>query len=189
MAQMNSYEGGIEAFSGKMLYPLAPRVSDVDIKDIAHALGNKCRYTGHCREFYSVAQHSVLVSEFVERPLALAGLLHDASEYILPDVASPVKSRLKGFREIEEGVLDAVFKHFGILSVRYDEEAMKEIKRADLAVMAIEVRDLMPANPEYWKSLPEPDPYRDVLEPWSPKEAKRRFLDRYEQVISREAVA
>ena len=180
---MNKYSGGIESCGGKMLYPLSPRVSDVSIEEIAHALGNKCRYTGHCRDFYSVAQHSVLVSEFVDRKLALAGLLHDSSEYILPDVATPVKSRLKGFREIEEAVLDAVFKRFGILSVRLSEPAMAEIKVADLAVMAIEVRDLMPGNPEYWSNLPEADPYRDVTNPWPPKEARQKFLDRYEQIM------
>lgn len=180
---MKEFDGGIEAFSGRLLYPLAPRVSDVDIKDIAHALGNKCRYTGHCREFYSVAQHSVLVSEFVDRSLALAGLLHDASEYILPDVASPVKGRLKGFREIEEGALDAVFKKFGILHIRDDEAAMAAIKAADLAVMAVEVRDLMPGNSRYWSKLPPADPYRDVLNPWSPKESRDRFLARYEQIL------
>lgn len=179
----NKYDGGIESFTGKMLFPLSPRASDVDIKDIAHALGNKCRYTGHCREFYSVAQHSVLVSEFVDRSLALGGLLHDASEYILPDVASPVKGRLKGFREIEEAVLDAVFKKYGLMAIRNDEDAMAAIKVADLAVMAIEVRDLMPANEEYWRNLPEADPYRDVLRPWGPKESRERFLDRYEQIM------
>lgn len=181
-AAMKKFEAGIEAVSGRMLFPLSPRVADVNIKDIAHALGNKCRYTGHCREFYSVAQHSVLVSQVVDRRLALAGLLHDASEYVLPDVSSPVKPRLKGFKEIEEGVLDAVFKRFGILATRQDEEAMAEIKAADRAVMAIEVRDLMPGNPDYW-DLPDADPFLDVREPWGPKESREKFMDRYEQIM------
>jgi len=182
---MNKYEGGIEIVSGKLAFPLAPRVADINIKDIAHALGNKCRYTGHCREFYSIAQHSVIVSELVDRRLALAGLLHDSSEYLLPDVSTPVKPRLKGFKEIEEGVLDAVFKKFGLMAIRCNQEDMAEIKKADWYSMALEVRDLMHADNEYWAQwpLPDIDPHFydcDLTNPWGPKESREKFMDRYE---------
>lgn len=173
----------IQSYTGKRLWPLRPRVEDVDIEDIAHALSNKCRFTGHCTEFYSVAQHSVLVSEFVERPIAIAGLMHDASEYILPDVSTPVKHQLKGFQEIEEAALDAIFKKFGILEMRFDDAIMAQVKEADLRVLAIEARDLMPNHPEDWQLPYEPDPYTSIT-PWPPKEAKRRFMSRYEQILA-----
>lgn len=175
-------ENWIQSYTGKRLWPLRPRVEDVDIEDIAHALANKCRFTGHCREFYSVAQHSVMVSEFVDRAVALAGLLHDGSEYMLPDVATPVKHQLKGFQEIEEAVLDAIFKKFGIMDMRLDDRIMANVKEADLRVLAIEARDLMPNQPGDWNLPFEADPYITIV-PWEPKEAKRRFISRYEQIL------
>ncbi len=172
----------IQSYTGKRLWPLRPRVEDVDIEDIAHALANKCRFTGHCRDFYSVAQHSVMVSEFVDRSLAMAGLLHDSSEYMLPDVATPVKHQLRGFKEIEEAVLDAVFKKFGLMAVRNDETMMASIKEADLRVLAIEARDLMPNQPGDWCLPFEADPYIEITT-WSPQESKKRFISRYEQIL------
>ena len=172
----------IQSHTGKRLWPVNPRVEDVDIEDIAHALSNKCRFTGHCNDFYSVAQHSVMVSEFVDRSIAMGGLLHDAAEYMLPDVATPVKHQLKGFREIEEAALDAIFKKFGIMDMRLSDSIMEEIKRADLQVLAIEARDLMPNKPEDWCLPFEADPYIQIT-PWLPREAKRRFLSRYEQIL------
>lgn len=172
--------GCIQSASGRMLYPLNPRVQDIDIGDIAHALSNKCRFNGMCREFYSVAQHSVLVSDLVERPFKFFGLMHDGSEYMLPDVPSPIKPRLKGFDEIESGVHDAIWKRFGVLELAYEPEVVRAVKRADLQALAIEARDLMIPN-EYWDLPYEADP--DItIEPWLPKEAKRRFLDRFEQL-------
>lgn len=171
-----------QSYKGKRLFPLRPSVSDVDIEEIAHALAMKCRFNGHCSHFYSVAQHSVMVSQFVPRELALPGLLHDAGEYMLPDVVTPVKHQLKGFAEIEEGVLDAVFKKFGILAVRSDEAAMRAIKVADLQVLAIEARDLMPNKPEDWRIGYDADPYIEIS-PWGPEEAKEKFLARYHQVL------
>ena len=73
---------------------------DVNIVDIAHSLAMQCRFTGHTKVFYSVAQHSVLVSKLLERrgcdhATVLWGLMHDAAEaYLVGDVATPVKKSL-----------------------------------------------------------------------------------------------
>ena len=87
-------------YTGKEFYPLDPNPADIDIKDIAHALSNCCRFAGHIKSFYSVAQHSVIVSELCEPENALAGLLHDASEAYLSDIARPVKytEQMEGYR-------------------------------------------------------------------------------------------
>lgn len=81
----------IQTFTGKKVFPLAMTTDMVDIKDIAHALSLKCRFTGHCRTFYSVAEHSMRVAELVRPELKLAALLHDAAEAYLPDFARPIK--------------------------------------------------------------------------------------------------
>ena len=74
---MESY---IETVSGRKFYFLNPNPEDIDIEDIAHALSMQCRFTGHTKWFYSVAEHAIWVSYLVPVHLALEGLLHDASE-------------------------------------------------------------------------------------------------------------
>ena len=104
-------------FTGLHFYPLTPNPNDVDIEDIAHALSNTCRFNGHVSTFYSVAQHCVLVSQYcVNNPLW--GLMHDAAEAYLPDVATPVKKNLVGFDAIENAVLRTVAIRYGLSSRR-----------------------------------------------------------------------
>ncbi len=81
----------MQTFSRTMFYPLDPHPEDVHIVDIAHALANICRFGGHAKRFYSVAQHSVLVSRIVEPEDALHGLMHDAAEAYVGDVVRPIK--------------------------------------------------------------------------------------------------
>lgn len=109
----------IQTFSGREFYPLTPKAADIDVDDVAHALGMKCRYTGHCAFFFSVAQHSVLMSRYLEKRGADLvdqrwALLHDASEAYLPDVAGPIKKYLFDFCAIEDRVLMAVAERFGL---------------------------------------------------------------------------
>lgn len=105
----------VQTYTGKAFWPLEPRVEDVDIHDIARALSQKCRYNGHTTRFYSVAEHSVLLSScfagFTQRRQAL---LHDAAEAYLPDVARPIKAKLIGFAEIEERVEKVIFEAFDV---------------------------------------------------------------------------
>lgn len=108
--------GWIQTFTGRAFWPLRPRAEDVRIEDIAHALAMKCRFGGMTRQFYSVAQHSVLVSRIVPPADALWGLLHDAAEAYLPDVCRPIKDRVEfamdgsaeSFRRIESILLVAI---------------------------------------------------------------------------------
>ncbi|MEM4379972.1 MAG: hypothetical protein QXL01_04720, partial [Thermoplasmatales archaeon] len=85
----NGMEPWIETYSGKKFDYLAQ--SELDIEDIAHALSNLCRFNGHTRVFYSVAEHSVNVSSMVPPELKIAALLHDAAEAYIGDVPSPLK--------------------------------------------------------------------------------------------------
>lgn len=172
----------IQTFTGKRFWPLKPVADDVCIEDIAHALANKCRFTGHCSKFYSVAQHSVLVSMLVPRELAIYGLLHDAAEAYLPDVASPIKPRLKGFAELEAGVLDAILVKFKLSLDSVDsEDIWNEVKKADLKALATEARDLMPNKPEDWE-LPFPPQEDYAIICLLPDEAERDFTKRFSQI-------
>jgi hypothetical protein len=107
----------IQTFTGIRFYPLEPDPATIDVRDIAHALSLKCRYTGHSAFFYSVATHCVLLADYVAHlglPIDLRrwALLHDAAEAYLPDVASPIKDHLPRFREFEDVLTAAVAKRF-----------------------------------------------------------------------------
>lgn len=95
--QAKQYE--IETFTGQFVDTSDPRPSSIFLDDIAHALSNICRYGGHCRTFYSVAEHAIFVSKRLERRganrhLQLAGLHHDDHEAYLGDIPRPMKPLL-----------------------------------------------------------------------------------------------
>ena len=155
-----------------------PSKSEIHIVSIAHALSHICRFTGHTREFYSVAQHCVMVSQIVPPELALAGLLHDAAEAYLGDVSKPLKMILPDYLEIEKIVEKAVFTHFKIGNTPYH----AEIKRADAKMYLTERRDLMPSAPE--QLLHGISPLQDRLIPLNSYSARRLFLQRFQYLNS-----
>lgn len=114
-----------------------PEEHKYDIEEIAHALSHVCRYTGHCKEFYSVAQHSVLVAMSLPPALQFQGLMHDASEAYLGDVSSPLKSLLPEYKALEERVERAISKSFG-MPFPLD----PQVKVADMRMLMTEKRDL-----------------------------------------------
>lgn len=158
--------------SGRPFFPGNPMPHDFDIRDIAHALANNCRFGGHSRVHYSVAQHSVLVSQVVPPEDALWGLLHDASEAYIIDLPSPVKRlpQLAGYMEIEAKVMAAVCERFGL-----PKEMPASVKEADFRVYLTEDRDI------HWNRH-GPDklkPYDFTVVPMSHGEAKAAFLERF----------
>src|ERR1017187_3227299 len=141
----------IQTFTGRTFPILEPSAEDIDIKDIAHALSNLCRFAGHTSIFYSVAQHSVMVSQNVQPQFSLAGLLHDAPEAYCVDVPRPLKHSgfLDGYAVIEDRIWEAISKKYG-LPLMLD----PDVKRADNVLLFTEQRDLMSRPPKPWK-----DPY------------------------------
>ena len=165
----------MQTYTGKQFWPLDPRPEEVFIADIAHALANVCRFGGHCLQFYSVAQHSIIVSEIVPYEYALWGLLHDAAEAYLGDVIKPIKSEMTQYKDAEYAVLDAILTRFGL---SYPEP--KEVKTADVVALATEQRDIMVEAPEKWSFGADISPMKKIITPMTPTEAESKFLERFE---------
>jgi hypothetical protein len=159
-------------FSDVRYWPADPRPDEVKIIDIAHALSMLCRYTGHVKKFYSVAEHSVLVSMVVPEELALVGLLHDATEAYINDLSRPLKKSLPEYKRLEERNWAAISTRFG-LPFRLP----SAVHDADTAVLKAEAAILMPPSALTW---PLPGPTASVcIECLSPSEAKTAFIERY----------
>jgi len=162
--------------SGFTLDLEAPDASGMPIEDIARALAYQPRWAGATRLFYSVAEHSVMVSRLVPGPLALSGLLHDSDEAITGDIVSVVKVLIgrDHLRARLDPVKRALERRFGFRL------GLAEVKHADLVCMATELRDLLPPAWMEWGHLPPPLP--QMIEPVGPERAYALFLERYEEV-------
>jgi len=175
----------ILTISGRYFDLQHPDHSIIDIRDIAHALSHLCRFTGHTHSFYSVAQHSVLVSRFVPEHLALEGLLHDASEAYLGDVSSPLKALLPDYRKLEEKTQQAIAEKFN-LSYPFS----PEIYQADKVALAAERRDLMAQaqtsfqaqDKMLWENINRYGYTTEQIVPLAPDRAMEQFIDRYEEI-------
>lgn len=167
-------EPWIQTFSGRRFNPTNPIIDTIVIQDIAHALSMQCRFTGHVRRFYSIAQHCILVSYLCDKDDRKWGLLHDAEEAFIPDLSSPLKhsGKFDTYRECGKQLQIAICKRFGL-----PEKEPASVKYADTLLLATEARDLMaPLHPD-WKQPMEPLPFK--IEPWSPDEAEDRFTKRF----------
>ena len=169
--------------SGVYVNFVNPVVDSIRIFDIAHGLSNECRYAGQCREFYSVGQHCVLASYFVPNALAWEALFHDSSEAYLKDLPTWLKQLLPGYKEIEHRFETVIRQKFGLSTDPVVWERNKKIiKEVDYKLLATEKRDLLPVDGECWEYLRDVSPMPFNITPWSPKEAEKRFLDRYEEL-------
>lgn len=167
----------IQTYTGKAFWFPDITANEIDIHDIAHSLAMQCRFNGHSNRFYSVAQHSVLVSRIVPSENALAGLLHDASEAYLTDIPSPLKkmSLFAEYRLAEKSLQERIYRHFGL---REDEP--KTVKFADYVMGCNEAEKLMsPLHPK-WTS--RGSDIQVEFTPENPEQAERSFLYRFYQL-------
>jgi hypothetical protein len=178
-------------YTGQHFNFIHPDGGHVTSKAIAHQLSLNCRWSGAVREFYSVAQHSCHVHDCVLEILAaeshpedpfslhlrLAALLHDASEFVTGDMATPLKRapNLKGFRAIEDRIMDMIMTKFGLPPQSWKNRI---IKHADERCLVAEAEDLHP----YYHKIILPDVSRFpqlLICPWPPALAEREFTSRF----------
>lgn len=162
--------------SGFVLDLLEPDATGLPIEDVARALSAQPRWAGATRPFYSVAEHSVMVSHLVPEALAFDGLMHDAEEFVTGDWPSPLKVLIgrELLKEKLAPIKKALAKAFGYRL------GLEEVKRADLVCMATELRDILPGNWMDWGHLPPP--HTDRINPVGPERAYQLFLERFNQV-------
>lgn len=178
----------IETFTGRRFEPLNPSRFDIDIQDIAHALSHQCRFSGHTKTFYSVAEHSWRVATLLEeqgfsKGEQLAGLLHDASEAYLVDLPSPLKDHPAlgdAYKAAEELLMHEVARRFDLPS-GFERWAL--VKQADGMLLSTEARDLMAHLPEYWEGRLQYAPMSERIKPYSSAMAKQFFLTSFEELI------
>lgn len=153
-----------ETQSGKEVHVLTPDVNVVDLNDIARSLGMQCRYAGHCSEFYSIGQHSILMSKVVPEQFALEALMHDATETYLQDMIGPIKCLFPMYKELElMWWEEAIAPKFGLSKVM-----SKEVKEADTRMLRTE-RDLLSFKKRKWC------PEIENATPYTSKECNLRF--------------
>src|SRR5215217_6447809 len=176
----------LQTVSGRWVNPFDPDRDQLDAGDIARALANQCRFGGHCRAFYSVAQHSVIVSQLVEQrggdaEDVFAALMHDASEAYLGDMPHPIKHRSAlgaAFKEAEDHLEQVIARRFNI------RPGVTEIKTVDRALLATERRALSGEN-WHWPELDGVEPLNLELTAWPPDKAAEAFLARFEELSAR----
>lgn len=158
----------IETYSGREFWFMDPSEDDISIEDIAAALSKICRFTGHTKKFYSVAEHSINVSQLCSPEEALAGLLHDAAETYLGDIASPIKQYLFDYHKWENNILEKIFNKYDLTY-----PPSYEVKQADAIALKSEAFHLMETRGRGW------DIPGDVLftpKCWTPEQAEENFL-------------
>lgn len=198
----------LQTFTGRQFWPLDPRPEELDLLDIAHSLGHQCRYAGHTRRFYSVAEHCILMSLWVQewahnarvadpnlfpdeqiRVLALAALLHDAGEAYVVDVPRPLKRYLPGYAEIEAGVQIAIAQRFGIPGIVTlgNDPAPRGyvlpliVQEADNRILLDERAQLLSTPPAPW-GIEDLEPLGVGIDALPPHRATEAYLARLESL-------
>lgn len=159
-----------QTHTGRMVNPLDPKPEDICLEDIAHALSLQCRFNGHTKTFYSVAQHSINVATMLGDKSAPWGLMHDAAEAYVGDVARPIKELIPGFSEMEDVVLSVIGKKYGLKF-----PIPREVWEADDRMLMTEKRDFLFVNNLEWGL--DAEPYQMKLQTgFIPEFAKKSFL-------------
>lgn len=152
--------------SGLAVNPINPTVDMIHLEDIATALSNNCRWSGHTPEPYSIAQHSIMVMAVLEIVLGKSctnemrrqALLHDASEAYMCDIPAPLKQQMPEYERIEEGLQKTIAIKFG---VRFPwNEAVHLADKASMVVLEAPICD---KKRDWFSYYDETEPYRSWI--------------------------
>jgi len=174
--------------SGRRFYPLDPKVDEVDLLDIAHALSMLCRYNGHVDRFYSVAEHSVILADYFadrgEMELALWALIHDAAEAYIGDMIRPLKRsfHMVQFRIIEDRVLSVIAERVG-LQFDMANGLPQEVRDADYRILFDEKAQLIRAAREPWHNETELGPLGVTVVGLRPEMARAAWWNKLQYLL------
>lgn len=167
----------IQTYTGRAFWPLKPQADALSIIDIAHALSNQCRYSGHVAYFYSVAQHCCLLASHVAKnhgtpEQCLQILMHDAAEAYLVDIPRPVKQFMPQYRVWDKAINDTVRQWMGwadlpILDFQDD---------LDSRVIVDERAALLGGTLDWGHRM---RPVGITIQRWTPEQAEKQFLLQY----------
>ncbi len=166
----------------------APCAADVYIEDIVWGLGSLPRYVGQGRHFYSVAEHSVLIAEYLARAghsdqIVLGGLLHDSSEAYCGDPSAPLRRALPpeardAMKALEHRVERAICEKLG---VPFDLLHHAAVKDADTRILLDEKRTLFGPSPRPW-AIADLEPLGVDLQCWPAAVARCAWFDAYKSL-------
>lgn len=179
-----SDEGFIETFTHKYIHPFEPKPELICLEDIAHALSQQCRFSGHTSRFYSVAEHAWLCSQYAPTHLAAEALMHDAAEAYLIDIPRPLKlyvhffisdARQFSYYEAEERLLAMIGQKY---ELKLHPQSLT-VTKLDNALLIREYLVLMNANlPPGLVGVPPLEMPKETITGWLPSVAKGKFLER-----------
>jgi hypothetical protein len=205
--------GALQITGGRYFWPLEPEHPGndncLDIETIGHLLSTKVRWNGVMSDkhgdplSYSVAQHSVIVADLAqmarrklvpsvdwdnEASPALYGLLHDADEGFLVDMPRPLKvlPAMDGYVAAQNALMDRILREF---NVPYSQSIYQCVKIVDDAMIFLE-RDALVGRPVASYGNEAQHPLRNLYEvvpdfyPWDARTAKRRFIEKYEEIVA-----
>lgn len=196
-AEVKKDDAWIRTFTGLQFNFSNPHPDQVNIVDIAHSLSLVCRFTGHVREFYCVAEHCLWVSVVAEsyarkggglevKPpseeeiqlIALEGLMHDAQEAYVTDLNKPAKTLLPEYQALEKKVWKVVSGKYGLT-----EGMHRFVKKADNTLLVAEAKVLLKEDDfSKWMGDDFEEDFRYDQIPMTPRQAERGFLTRFFQL-------
>lgn len=171
----------IITYTGKKFNLLEPKIDDIDILDIAHAQAMQCRWTGHCKHHYSIAQHAYYCSFIGPANEALERLMHDTSESYIGDMNRPLKHYTNAgdaYRSVEAPLQGLIYEAFGMSA-----HEPASVKIADEAMLYAELEQLLPPiereTGEQNNPFGRSEAAKIVIEEWTPAHAEKMFLARF----------